>query len=54
MTNAWRKYYGVNNGTEIKFWFDKILNHKNTFPYNLPKQKEINKKKIKEVSWVIF
>ena len=49
MTNTWRKYFGVNNGTEIKFWFDKILNHKNTFPYNLPKQEEINKKKIKEV-----
>ena len=31
MINDWRKYYGVNNGTEIKFWFDKILNHKKKY-----------------------
>ena len=49
MTNEWRKYYGVNNGTTISFWFDKVLNFKNLFPYKIPSQQEISKNKIKEV-----
>ena len=49
MTNEWRKYFGVNNNTTIDHWFDKFLNYKNTFPYEIPSQKEINRNKIKEV-----
>ena len=49
MTNEWRKFYGVTNGTSISFWFDKYLNKKNTFPYKLPDNKEIKKSKITEI-----
>ena len=49
MTNEWRKYYGVNNGTIINDWFDKKLNFKNSFPYKLPSSNEIRKNKIEEV-----
>lgn len=49
MSNEWRKYYGVNNGTNINYWHDNKLNIKNTFPYKLPKQSEINKNQITEI-----
>ena len=49
MTNEWRKYYGVNNGTIINDWFDKRLNFKNLFPYKLPSKNEISRNKIEEV-----
>lgn len=49
MTNKWRKFYGVTNGTSIDFWYDKYLNEKNTFPYKLPSNQEIKKNKITEI-----
>ena len=49
MNNTWRKYYGVNNGTKIDFWYDNFLNYKNSFPYKIPTQNEINDNKIEEV-----
>jgi N-acetyl sugar amidotransferase len=49
MTNHWRKYYGVNNGTDITFWFDKKINKKNSNLYQIPKHKEIKKNNIKEI-----
>jgi N-acetyl sugar amidotransferase len=49
MTNKWRKHYGLNYGKNIDYWFDKILQKKNTLNYNLPSQREIEKNKIKEI-----
>ena len=49
MTNLWRKYYGVNNGTDISFWFDKNINKKNSNLYQMPTQKQIQKNNIIEV-----
>lgn len=49
MNNDWRKFFGVNNNTSIDYWYDKKIDYKNSFPYKLPTQKEINKNKIKEV-----
>ena len=54
MTNEWRKYYGVNNNTSIYFWFDKVLNFKNLFPYKIPSQREIKKKPNKRSFFRIF
>ena len=49
MNNDWRKYYGLNHGKQIDFWFDKKLNRKNTYCYKLPNQREIKKNGINEI-----
>ena len=49
MTNHWRKYYGLNYGKKINFWFDKYLNKRNLHPFNIPSDKEIKNYKIKEI-----
>ena len=49
MTNEWRKYYGVNNGTSAEYWIDQKIKYKNIYPYKLPSQKKIKKNKIKEI-----
>jgi N-acetyl sugar amidotransferase len=49
MTNNWRKYFGVTNGTNVNFWYDKNFNKQNSNLYKQPSQKEINKNHIKEI-----
>ena len=49
MTNLWRKHYGVNNDTDISFWFDKKINKKNSNLYQMPTQKEIKNNNIIEL-----
>lgn len=49
MTNLWRNFYGMNYGKKINYWFDKKLNIKNTYSYNLPSENEIRKHKIDEL-----
>lgn len=49
MNNKWRKYYGNSHNTSVIDWIDQNLKNEDLHPYKLPKQTEINQKKIKEI-----
>ena len=49
MTSAWRKVYGVTQGTLAKDWVDKKISIKNLAPYVMPSNRELKQSGVKEL-----